>query len=182
MFFFMQLLLSLRHDQDKKKFVFFHLATLITTLSSREKKVFFTFMYCDHYGKIKREKIFLFELATTITTPWSREKKYFFISRLSSVIKKEKWFFSFIHYDHYVMTYRENFFSFSYYHHYAMINTKKVFFFVSLLRSLAYDQERKNYFFHLPTMFTNEERKNFFFHLANTITMPWSREKKVFFI
>ena len=147
MFFFMQLLLSLRHYQYKKKFVFFHLATLITTLSSREKKVFFTFMYCDHYGKIKREKKFFFELATTITTPWSREKKLFLIYPFCPLMKKEKCCFSFIHYHQYAMTKTESyffhlataittlwsrekkvFFSFTYYDHYAMIKREKCFF------------------------------------------------------
>ena len=92
--FFIYSLRSLCHHQEQK--FFFHLATTITTLWSRDKNCFFSFTYYDHYAMIKREesafiyslgllrhdeekKLFFFHLATTITRPWWRGKKFFFI-------------------------------------------------------------------------------------------------------
>ena len=56
--FFVYSLWSLRHHQEQK--FFFHLATTITTLWSREKNVFFSLSYYDHYAMIKREKVVFF--------------------------------------------------------------------------------------------------------------------------
>ena len=64
MLFFIYSLQSLCHDQEWE--FFFHLATAITTLWSREKKVFFSFTYYDHEAMIKGEKRF-FLFATKFT-------------------------------------------------------------------------------------------------------------------
>ena len=56
MMFFIYSLQSLCHDQEW--ILFCHLPTTITTLWSREKKVFFWFTYYDHYAMVKREKSF----------------------------------------------------------------------------------------------------------------------------
>ena len=128
MLFFIFSLRSLCHDQEWK--FFFDLATTSTTLWSREKKVFF-FIYLLRSIRHVQER-----------------KKLFFIQPLCPLMKKEKWCFSFIHYDHYA-------------------TTKSEFFFVIyLLRSLRYDPERKKFFFHLPTTITtpwSREKKVFSF-------------------
>ena len=144
----------------KREKSFFHLATIFT---NEERKIFF-FIYWLWSLPHHKERKFLFHLAKTITMPWSREKKVCFMYPPCSLMKKEKYFFSFSYYDHSALIKKKKvFFSFSYYDHYPMI-------------------KRKKGVFHLATMFTNEEIKNFFFHLATTITMPWSRQQKVFFI
>ena len=141
----------------------------------------------------------MFHLATTITTPWSREKKVFFISPLCSLMKKEKSFFLFINYDHCAMIKRKKiFFAISYDDHYAMTKREKSFFhsatfstseerkilfFIYSVRSVCHDKEWKFFFIELLlSLRYDQERRNFFFHLATTITTPWSREKKDFFI
>ena len=143
----------------KEKKFFSHLFTTITTPWPREK-FFFSFSYYDHYAMLKREKsffhlatvltneerkMFFFHLAFTITAPWSREKKVCFIYPLCSLMKKEKYFFSF-----------------SYYDHCAMIKKKKAFLIISLLNHYPMIKRKKG-FLHLPTMFTNEEIKKLFF-------------------
>ena len=56
--YFVYSLWSLRHHQEQK--FFFNLATTITTLWSREKTMFCSFSYYDHYAMIKREKVVFF--------------------------------------------------------------------------------------------------------------------------
>ena len=125
----------------KREKSFFHLATIFT---NEERKIFF-FIYWLWSIRHHKERKFLFHLATTITMPWSIEKKVCFMYPLCSLMKKEKYFFSFSYYDHYALIKKKKlFFSFSYYDHYRMI-------------------KRKKGFFHLATMFTNEEREMFFF-------------------
>ena len=120
---FIYSLRSLRHDEDRK--FFFHLTTTITTLWSREKKVFFSFSYYDQNAMIKRKKSF-FPLATMFT------------------MKTEKCFFLFFNYDHYAIIKRKNvFFSISYYDHYAMIKRKKVFFHLPPTITTPWSREKK---------------------------------------
>ena len=90
-FFFIYSLPSLRHDQGRKFFL--HLGITITTLWSREKKVFFSFIYYDYYAMTKKEKSF-FHLATMFTN--EERKMLFFIYSVWSVCHDEKWKFFFI--------------------------------------------------------------------------------------
>ena len=71
-FLFIYSLGSLRHDEERK--FLFHLSITITTLWWREKKVFFSFSYYDHYAMIKTGKSF-FYLASLFT---NEERKMFF--------------------------------------------------------------------------------------------------------
>ena len=144
----------------KREKSFFHLATIFT---NEERKIFF-FIYWLWSIRHHKERKFLFHLATTITMPWSIEKKVCFMYPLCSLMKKEKYFFSFSYYDHYVLIKRQKIF----FHLGTMFTNeeRKMFFFSELLQSLRHDQGRKKSFF----------------DLATTITPPWSREKKDFFI
>ena len=101
--------LATMFTNEEKNIYFFHIATTISRQWSREKKLFFLLATIIN-TPLSREKSVFCHIATTITTPLSREEKVFFISRLCSEMKKEKYFFSFIHYDHYAMTKRESFF------------------------------------------------------------------------
>ena len=66
-------------------------------------------------------------------------------------MKKEKGFFSFIHYDHYAMIKREK----TFFHLATMFTNeeRKMFFFIYSLRSLRHDQERR-FLIHLATTIT----------------------------
>ena len=156
----------------KRKKVFFHLGTTITTPWSREKNTlftneerkmfFFSFIHYHHYAMTKSDGFF-FYLPTTIPTLWSREKKVFFhLATTFTNEERKMFFFSFSYYDHCAMMKREK----SFFNLGILFSNeaRKLFFFIYSLRSLRHDQERK-----------------LFFHLATTITTPWSREKKVFF-
>ena len=76
-FFFSYSLQSLCHDQEWKSFL--HLGSTFTTLWSREKKVFFSFSYSDHYAMIKTEKIFFSFSYHDHYVMIKREKVVFFI-------------------------------------------------------------------------------------------------------
>ena len=81
-----------QYAMTKSETFFFHLATTITTLWSREKKNFFSFSYYDHYAMIKREKSF-FHLATLSN---NKERKILFsIYSLWSLCHDQEWKFSF---------------------------------------------------------------------------------------
>ena len=108
MFFFSYWLRSLGHDQERT--FFFHLASNITTLWPRVKKVFFSLSYCNHYAMITRKKLFfsfryydhyamikrqksVFHSATLSNN--EERKILFFIYSLWSLCHDQEWKFSF---------------------------------------------------------------------------------------
>ena len=109
----------------------------------KEKCFFFLYKLRSLRHDQEKKKFFFNQLLRSLHHDQER-KKVFFIQPLCPLMKKEKCCFSFIYYDHYAITNSES------------------SFFIQLLRSLRYDQERKKFFFHLPTTITAPERNVFF--------------------
>ena len=76
MFFFIQLLRSLRHDEGQKSF-FFHLATTITTPYSRLKRENSFLHLATMFIKEERKKIFFFYSLQSLRH--DPERNFFFI-------------------------------------------------------------------------------------------------------
>ena len=106
-------------------------------------------------------------IATTSTTPRSLQKSIFFHFSTTAFITprwREKITFSPIancYHVHYVVIRQKKYFPYSYYVHYAVI-FKKLYVFISALRLLNLDHDKK---------------KIFFFHFSTTLTTSWSRLK-----
>ena len=157
-----------------------HFAATFTTLGFRKKNLFIIFYYV-HYAMVmsKRSKI-LFQryvhdamimknirftlgfikntlIATTSTTSWSWQKSIFFLFSTTALTTPwwwEKSAFSLVancYYVPYVVIMSKKYFPHSYYVHYAVIMTK-IYVFISALRVLYDDHDKKYTFFHFSTM------------------------------
>ena len=159
---------------------FFHLATTITTLWWREKKLFFSFSYYNQYAMIKRKKGFFWFSYYHHYAKIKTEKSFFQLATMFTNEEGKMFFFLFIHYDHYAMIKIKKFF-------FQLVGTittpwsrEKKGFFIQPLFPLMKKEKCCFSFFHCDH-YAMTKSESFFFDLATTSTTLWSREKKVFF-
>ena len=90
--------------------------------------------------------------STTSTTPWSWQKCIFFRSSTPTFTTPQWWKKNTVspiancYYVHYVVIMSKKYFPHSYYVHYAVILTK-IYVFISALRALHLDHDKKYFFF-----------------------------------
>ena len=114
-------------------------------------------------------------IATTSTTPRSLQKSIFFHFSTTAFITprwREKITFSPIancYHVHYVVIRQKKYFPYSYYVHYAVI-FKKLYVFISALRLLNLDHDKKKYFFFISALHSlrlDHDWKHIYFHFNN---------------
>ena len=162
--FYNFLLRSLRHGRVKK--TKFHFSTTFTTPWSWKKLFTLSFIKNTLIATTSttprswQRNIYFHFSITTFTTPWWWKKKLFPLL-LTATTFTTPW------------SWQKYMFSFQQYVYYTLIMTKNILFFISVLRSLGPNHEKKKNFPIATTFTTFAIMTKTFLFFATTFTTPW---------